>query len=103
MQDQITNSSITSGNSTGIVPIDKKEPKKRGRKRLTFVPKPTPSQLVLSQLKSGSRLSFYSLKAATKLTEDKLTKALVSLVINSREVTSFTRNDTRYYYVRNNQ
>lgn len=71
--------------------------KKRGRKPLPFVAKPTPSALVLSVLTEGTKLDFAELQARTKLGEGKLCQALTTLVINTRQVYSFSRSGVRFY------
>lgn len=82
------------------VPV--KTGKKRGRKPLPFVPKPTPSIKVLNALKEQPRMSFDNLQASTKLTEDKLCLALTNLIINTRQVDSYLRNETRIYRLSSN-
>lgn len=71
--------------------------RRRGRPRQTYVPKETPSTKVLRALDENSVLSYSQLLAATGLTEDKLGLALTSVMLNSRQVYSFNRGETRFY------
>lgn len=88
---------IKSNNTQSQLIPPVKTGKKRGRPALPFVAKPTPSALVLSVLTDGAQLSFDDLQARTKLGEDKLCQALTTLVINTKQIYSFTRKGVRLY------
>lgn len=92
---QTENINLNKPQSQPVPPV--KTGKKRGRKPLPFVAKPTPSALVLSVLTDDTQLNFAELQARTKLGEDKLCQALTTLVINTRQIYSFNRNGVRHY------
>lgn len=91
MQTQTTTGSTTNS----IIPV--KTGKKRGRKPLPFVAKPTPSTLVLTALGNLHTLSFDQLMRQTRLDDSKLGLALSNVIINTKQVYSFSRQGVRYY------
>ena len=94
MQNQLF---FQSDNAAANIVQPSKPAKKRGRKPLPFVAKPTPSALVLEVLQVHACLNFDQLLKQTKLSEDKLCQALSNLIINTRQVYSFSRQEVRYY------
>ena len=71
--------------------------KRRGRPVKQFVAKPAPVQQITALFEQHQVLSYEQLLKLTNLSEGVIGQALAALVVNSKRVRTFTRNDCRFY------